>query len=218
MLLRYKKSVSILFLFLTLSIWPLAVTNADTQTTNSSGDTIDLMKKWGQAERKIMNQKAFSNEAYAKGKTITIERQEIEIIAARYDLQGITNGEESAYTYLLRREALHQIAKRNGYTVTQKEALDYVNKQKEFFKNISDPAFSAYLEGIGMSVDEYWDSQYEILKNELLTEQFLQAEKKKYIKDHNIINWSDNENNAWQQYLDDMAQEYISADNVKEVE
>lgn len=178
---------------------------------------VEIMKKWGQAERKIMNQKMAGNEIYAKGKTIRINRKEVEIITARYALEGNENGEEAAYKYLVRREALHQIAVKNGYTVSQQEAQEYVNGIKEDFESMSDTIFSAYLEGMGMSVSDYWDSQYEILKNELLTDKYLKVEKEKYAKAHKIVEWTPEEWAGWQKFLDNMAQQYINSDDVKKL-
>lgn len=178
---------------------------------------VEIMKKWGQAERKIMNQKMSGNEIYAKGKTIRINRKEVEIITARYALEGNENGEEAAYKYLVRREALHQIAVKNGYTVSQQEAQEYVNGIKEDFESMSDTIFSAYLEGMGMSVSDYWDSQYEILKNELLTDKYLKVEKEKYAKAHKIVEWTPEEWAGWQKFLDNMAQQYINSDDVKKL-
>lgn len=214
---RASMVILILSLIFVVSIFPLAETVGEANTDEASEQAVDLMKKWGQAERKIMNQKMAGNEIYAQGKTIRINRQEVDIIASRYALEGDENGEEAAYKYLVRREALHQIAIKNGYTVSQQEAQEYVNGIKEDFESMSDTIFSAYLEGMGMSVSDYWDSQYEILKNELLTDKYLKVEKEKYAKAHKIVEWTPEEWAGWQKFLDNLAQQYINSDDVKKV-
>lgn len=216
-----KYIITIFLIFILPFMLPscAAAEDANRSSANeTSVDPLDLMKQMGQAERKIMDQKTSGGELYAKGKTIRINRQEVEMIKLRYDLEGASDGEQKAYQYLVRREALLQLALKNGYTVSLSEAQEYVDRQKEAMEGHSDPAFSAYLDGIGMSVSEYWDSQYEVLKNELLTGKYLNAVKSQYIKEHHCIGWEEEEQTGWRNYLDDMAREYIDGDDVKKVE
>lgn len=217
-----KYILAICFLFalsMMVSIYVSAETTTGTILNESSSDVVALMGKIGQAERKIMDRRSTGSDLYARGKTIAINRKEVEIIKARYDVEGVSDGEERAYQYLIRREALLQIALKSGAGVSEAEAREYVDRQKTAIENISDdPAYAAYLNGLGMSVSEYWDSQYEILKNELITGKYLETEKIEYAKKHNISNWTADELNGWKAYLDQMAEGYIQNDDVKRSE
>lgn len=208
-----KKAAGVICLFLGIAF----LAACQPETASASADPIDRMQKWGQAEHRIMEQYAAGDQIYAQGKTIAISRRELEIIKARYEIDGEKDGEKAAYQYLVRREALLQLAIQNGYTVSEEDAREYVDAQKEAFATLEDPTYSAYLEGLEMSVSEYWESQYTILKNELLTSKYLEDRRQQYVKEHNFPNWTSDDRKKWERFLDGMARDYADNDNIKRI-
>lgn len=159
---------------------------------------------------------------YAVGKDIKIYTDELQEIV---DRDRTTNpnfdeasSKENALNYLVRRETLYQAAVDKGYSVTDKEAQDYVDKQIEAFSPSSNAVnygdFEAFLKGTGMTLEEYWQSQYDTLRKELVTSKYLE----KLRTDFLMKTKSKDPQAAWQEEYDKMTKKLIDKQKVRVLE
>ncbi len=159
---------------------------------------------------------------YAIGKDIVIYSDELQKIVDKYRISDPNFDEaaskEKAYNYLLRREVEYQAAIDKGYTVTDEEIQDYVNKQIEWSKKSEQAGgadeFSAFLQGAGMSMEEYWQSQYDVLGKELLASKYFEGVYKDFLSQTK----SEDPYEAWRKELDSIVQELINEQDVKILE
>ena len=156
---------------------------------------------------------------YAIGEDIVIYNDELQKIVDKYRISDSDFDEETskeeAYNYLLKREAKYQAAVDKGYTVTDEEIQDYVNKQIEESRKAVDSGggdeFSAFLQGAGMSIEEYWQTQYDVLGKELLASKYFEKVHAEFLS----TTKSENPDEEWKKYLDNMLEEIIDEQNVK---
>lgn len=156
---------------------------------------------------------------YAVGKDIKIYTDDLQKIVNNYRINDSNFDEatatENALNYLVRRETLYQAAVDKGYSVTDKEAQDYVDKQIEASSNASNYGdFEAFLKSTGMTLEEYWQSQYDTLRKELVTSKYLEKLRTDFLM--NIK--SENPQAAWQEELDKMAKKLIDKQKVRVLE
>lgn len=168
----------------------------------------------GKAEGPLLRLPA--NELYAEGETIKIYQKDYDMIKQRYDLfPGGGDSAEMAYQAVLREASLLQLAVKNGYAVTDQEAADYVSVQKMACANLEDENYTALLKGANMTNDEYWDAQYDTLKTELIISKYLADLRQEYDLEHRVERYTPEAKQAWQKYLDDLAESYAKKDRVK---
>jgi len=89
---------------------------------------------------------------------------------------GASDARERAIGILMDREIMYTEALNRGFFVSSGEVMDYINFQIETMRlaeNLEE--FSYFFRGIGMSLEEYWESQYDVLKRELVIERFFLA-------------------------------------------
>ena len=132
-------------------------------------DTVGKLKKYGELEKQKQEAIASGKDyVVAKGENIEIYNSAVENITAGYLLTESAKTREDAIKFLAERMALVEEAKRNGITVSDAEAKEYISLQKEAGRNaVNMDEFEKFLEGAEMTYDEYWDSQYEMLEQEL---------------------------------------------------
>ena len=142
-------------------------------------DKVRQLYVMGQLEK--AKQEAIQNgEDYviAKGKNIEINNAEIAKIVAAYENFNSSSTKEDAIAFVAKRAALEAEAIRLGYSVTEEEVQDYINLQIEWGKDaVNYDQFEKFLEGAEMTAEEYWHSQYDMLKQELLFGKLLNDKK-----------------------------------------
>lgn len=171
--------------------------------------------QWG----KLENQGAVSHfDSLAfQGDTIAVSKQEFDLLTRRHELQGDENSADSAKDYLLKREAMYQLAVQNGCTVTDQEVADYMDSIKASFQEAENyDDFQAFLDGAEMTMDEYWDSQYEVLKKELVVNQYVQPFQQALWENANVEAGTEEAQRLWQEEYDRMAENYLANDHVVE--
>lgn len=132
-------------------------------------DTAEKLQKYGELEKQKQEAIASGKDyVVAKGNSIEVYNAAVENITEGYSLTSGGKTREDAIEFLAERAALVEEAKRNGITVSDSEVKDYISLQKEAGRNaVNMDEFEKFLEGAEMTYDEYWDSQYEMLEQEL---------------------------------------------------
>lgn len=185
------------------------------------------------------NLESDSDEIAAKGKNIVIYKSELDLLTDKAVAIGGTSEEEAReyeLNYLIKRETLYYNAQKNGYNVTDNQVKEYIDEQKELLNNVEGADdFLHYINSLGMTVDEYWDSQFESTKKDLLISDYLNAEKKKiadandlpfyptYVSEgtidsgsETVVSQSDYEKleSLWQEAYQEMLDKLIAEQNV----
>ncbi len=132
-------------------------------------DTAEKLQKYGELEKQKQEAIASGKDyIVAKGNSIEVYNAAVENITEGYSLTSGGKTREDAIEFLAERAALVEEAKRNGITVSDSEVKDYIALQKEAGRNaVNMDEFESFLKGAEMTYDEYWDSQYEMLEQEL---------------------------------------------------
>lgn len=213
-----KKFVCILTLFVVCLC--MSCEYAENNTDNS--DNLDLIKKVGQCERPLTDSE--KGKIILKGDSISIFEGELEQVTERCKLTGKENPEKHAKEYLLHREALYQIALAAGYSVTDDEVYANIEKQKKDFHevDINPEEVNAYFEGMGMTIDEYWDTQFDTLKKEMISDQYVRSLKdqfaeEQFAKGYKKTLWHNNIKKDFQAKLSKIEDDYIASDHIKDI-
>lgn len=182
-----------------------------------ASDAHSLFFKWGKLEKQEAI--SYSDSLAFQGDTIAVSKQELDLLTRRQELQGDDNSADSAKEYLLKREAMYQLALQNGCTVTDQEVADYIDSIKTSFQKAENyDDFQAFLDGADMTMDEYWDSQYEVLKKELVVNQYVQPLQQALWENADVEAGTEEAQRLWQEEYDRMAENYIANDHVMKCE
>jgi len=182
-----------------------------------ASDAHSLFFKWGKLEKQEAI--SYSDSLAFQGDTIAVSKQELDLLTRRQELQGDDNSADSAKEYLLKREAMYQLALQNGCIVTDQEVADYIDSIKTSFQKAENyDDFQAFLDGTDMTMDEYWDSQYEVLKKELVVNQYVQPLQQALWENADVEAGTEEAQRLWREEYDRMAENYIANDHVVECE
>lgn len=212
-------------LIILLIVALLLVTSAIAAVALSSpGSVSEILYQAGLIDRELLNSgtKSFESDAImAKGEHISISRLEAETIAQKHALTG-SGGLDEAVEYLVQRETLYYHAQQSGLDASEQEVRDLIDVQKKSSKeavNYSD--FEQYLNGLGMTADEYWDSQFENLKKGLVISKYLDHEYSIFAQSNGLgdIDISSSEGHALRNsFKEDLSKKIIKAENIKYID
>lgn len=143
--------------------------------SNSRDEAQKIAYQTGEIEKE-----AFSKESVVliQGEHICVESTEAQAISEKYKLSGEQDTYKKAVKFLLEREALYWAADQAGYSTTSEEAQQIVDEMREsFHQAVNFDVFLEYLDGAGMSEEEYWSDQVDIVAKERTMEKFVNAQK-----------------------------------------
>lgn len=152
-----------------------AADNLPVLNSNSRDEAKAIAYQTGEIEKE-----AFSKESVVliRGEHICVESAEAQAISEKYKLSGEQNAYKKAVRFLLEREALYWAAEQAGYFTTSEEAQKIVGEMREsFHQAVNFDVFLEYLDGAGMSEEEYWTGQVDIVAKERTMEKFVNAQK-----------------------------------------
>ncbi len=205
-------------LLCTFIIFAVPAGAKDTMASEASQPikVLDTMREFGRLEQDKIASKA-SGTIAAQGKTIQVEKDELELIAGRRQLTNDPDATENALKHLLRREALYNLALQAGVQVSDDEVYDLIDLQKEDFSKLTDNTefADAFLEGLGMTWDEYWDTQYDLLRKEIFIDKYLRQVALEKTGSSEMSRWDTKQRQEWSAMVDKLAQNYIKKDNIR---
>ena len=170
---------------------------------NNKTDPTEQAKAWAQIDSQPMSA---DSAVYLQGNAITVYQDEISRITERYKASGVEDGEQLAVQYVLRREALYHAGQEKGYTASEEEVQNIIDTELEWEKGADGQEyFQTYLDELGMTAEEYWDSQRPLLAKEIVIGKYLDAEKEQSgITDET----------EWQTYEKKLVQTLIEQDGI----
>lgn len=185
-----------------------------------SDSILNILYRAGQIDKTFLARdgpsSSDSDEIIVKGENINVMYLEAETIAQKHSLMG-SGGLDEAIEYLVRRETLYYHAQQNGFSASEHEIQDMIDVQKNASKkaaNLSE--FEQYLKGLGMSVDEYWDSQYENLKKDIVIGKYIERERSNFAQRNGLLDMNSPESiELWKTEYDALCNKLIKAENIK---
>ena len=178
------------------------------------------LRENGKLEKQFRQQQSLrsGHDVYMRGDNIVIYKSEVDLIAGRWAVAGYKDGEERAVQYLLKREALYHEALRQGCTATDEEAQAIVDDQRESTKKADNyEDIKTFLETANMTDEEYWQSQKELFKKELIISRYTEPIRKAYAEKKGLQPADTEAWEGWDEYLQKIADKLIKQDHVKKV-
>ena len=171
-------------------------------------DKVRQLYVMGQLEK--AKQEAIQNgEDYviAKGKNIEVYNGEVQNILDEYDEKNISKARLVVIESIATKEALRAEAVRLEYPITDEEVQQFIEEQIAFAPTASNYEFiEQFLEEKQMTLEEYWQSQYEFMKRELHYVKLLEDKREEWQQEPNYIAMElDSER---YQYIEDKTKEY----------
>ena len=159
-------------------------------------------------------------EIYAKGKTVQVSKAEYEYSFTKYKVQGNEEeAEEKIVRAWARAKLLYNLAVEKGYSVTDEEVIQGIERAKEHNKlyeennEIKSP-MTAEMEGFD-SEQEYWDAVYLIYQRDLTINKYTDD-----LREQKAIEWGLQDSffeleEKWREYYDEYTKQLIEEEDVR---
>ena len=200
---------------------------------------------WGNLLKQYANDENGSEMIYARGKNGVITNKEVEQAMmfyttfgmnqedarkqavlyveereALYDTFGMSAEEarKQAILYVEEREALYQQAIEAGYTVTDQEVYDYLEKLKVFIKQSDNKEDAMAIIEQFDSEEDYWNYEFEVYKKDLPIQKYMAAKEKEFKEvapQAKSINEIEEE---WQDYYEQIKAQAVENEEFKVVD
>ena len=167
--------------------------------------------KLGEYSKKVL-ESIPDNVVYLKGKNTVIYKQEFERIISEYKMWGYQESEarDLAEQYLKKRESAYYEATRQGFKATDQEVKNIIEQEKtNVEKSDNKQQVYDYLKGLNMSIDQYWNSQFEKIRKEIAIDKYFTKEKEKFSSSSDL--------EEWKTYKEDLYSKLIKQQNYKTV-
>ena len=167
--------------------------------------------KLGEYSKKVL-ESIPDNVVYLKGKNTVIYKQEFERIISEYKMWGYQESEarDLAEQYLKKRESAYYEATRQGFKATDQEVKNIIEQEKtNVEKSDNKQQVYDYLQGLNMSIDQYWNSQFEKIRKEIAIDKYFTKEKEKFSSSSDL--------EEWKTYKEDLYSKLIKQQNYKTV-
>ena len=179
----------------------------------SDAETLDKLYQTGVIEKNAKESKT----VLLKGLHIVVYKEEVDKIAAKNEITGVENPRESAVNYILRRETLLYEAQKKGYKVTNDEVKEQLENEKKVFEEASNyEDILEFLRGAGLSIDEYFDSQFDNRRKDLIISQLTSKLKENFVAANNLKDFEEI-NLRWNEELQKIIQALIEAEKLREI-
>ena len=190
-------------------------------TFSSVAANQNIFKEAGMIEKAKLNQIVFLSEALPEN-SYKILADSFQITDAYFDatvdelmLSGYSKYDaiETAEKILLEKFALYNAAKNAGCIVADKDVLSVIQSTKDGLNQaVNKQDYYDYLEGIGLSEEDYWKSQFENVKIYESIALYRQSILTEYIESRAE---SDFDEDAWNSYWNTLVSDAISSEHVQ---
>ena len=184
---------------------------------NESKTSNEIYYQWGQ----ILNTDSHSNE---EQNTIAIRARDFSVstekwneVVSTFELTGYNKEEaiKQAKTLLTEKYTMYHEAIKNGFQATREEAVAVIEATKNgvaVAENRSD--FDAFLAGIQMTSDEYWESQVENRMIYLTIGKYKDSLKETFQSTNLMTNSTDENQEQWEQYYQGIVDNAVAAQEI----
>ena len=99
---------------------------------------------------------------------------------------------------------------RQGFKATDQEVKNIIEQEKtNVEKSDNKQQVYDYLQGLNMSIDQYWNSQFEKIRKEIAIDKYFTKEKEKFSSSSDL--------EEWKTYKEDLYSKLIKQQNYKTV-
>lgn len=175
---------------------------------------------WGNLLKQYANVEDEEETIYARGKNGVITNKEVEQAMMFYTTFGMNqeDARKQAVLYVEEREALYQQAIEAGYTVTDQEVYDYLEKLKVFIEQSDNKEDAMAIIEQFDSEEDYWNYEFEIYKKDLPIQKYMAAKEnefKEVAPQAKSINEIEEE---WQDYYEQIKAQAVENEEFKVVD
>lgn len=175
---------------------------------------------WGNLLKQYANDENGNEMIYARGKNGVITNKEVEQAMMFYTTFGMNqeDARKQAVLYVEEREALYQQAIEAGYTVTDQEVYDYLEKLKVFIKQSENKEDAMAIIQQFDSEEDYWNYEFEVYKKDLPIQKYMAAKEKEFKEvapQAKSINEIEEE---WQDYYEQIKAQAVENEEFKVVD
>ena len=175
---------------------------------------------WGNLLKQYANDENGNEMIYARGKNGVITNKEVEQAMMFYTTFGMNqeDARKQAVLYVEEREALYQQAIEAGYTVTDQEVYDYLEKLKVFIKQSDNKEDAMAIIEQFDSEEDYWNYEFEVQKKDLPIQKYMAAKEKEFKEvapQAKSINEIEEE---WQDYYEQIKAQAVENEEFKVVD
>lgn len=175
---------------------------------------------WGNLLKQYVNDENGNEMIYARGKNGVITNKEVEQAMMFYTTFGMNqeDARKQAVLYVEEREALYQQAIEAGYTVTDQEVYDYLEKLKVFIEQSDNKEDAMAIIEQFDSEEDYWNYEFEVYKKDLPIQKYMAAKEKEFKEvapQAKSINEIEEE---WQEYYEQIKAQAVENEEFKVVD
>ena len=175
---------------------------------------------WGNLLKQYVNDENGNEMIYARGKNGVITNKEVEQAMMFYTTFGMNqeDARKQAVLYVEEREALYQQAIEAGYTVTDQEVYDYLEKLKVFIEQSDNKEDAMAIIEQFDSEEDYWNYEFEVYKKDLPIQKYMAAKEKEFKEvapQAKSINEIEEE---WQDYYEQIKAQAVENEDFKVVD
>lgn len=175
---------------------------------------------WGNLLKQYVNDENGNEMIYTRGKNGVITNKEVEQAMMFYTTFGMNqeDARKQAVLYVEEREALYQQAIEAGYTVTDQEVYDYLEKLKVFIEQSDNKEDAMAIIEQFDSEEDYWNYEFEVYKKDLPIQKYMAAKEKEFKKvapQAKSINEIEEE---WQDYYEQIKAQAVENEEFKVVD
>jgi len=175
---------------------------------------------WGNLLKQYVNDENGNEMIYTRGKNGVITNKEVEQAMMFYTTFGMNqeDARKQAVLYVEEREALYQQAIEAGYTVTDQEVYDYLEKLKVFIEQSDNKEDAMAIIEQFDSEEDYWNYEFEVYKKDLPIQKYMAAKEKEFKEvapQAKSINEIEEE---WQDYYEQIKAQAVENEEFKVVD
>ena len=176
---------------------------------------------WGQIEQNYQSEAASQSDAQAAilGKHFTVSADELARVTEVQMLIDEESAAEIAQNILIEKYTLYYQAQEAGVVVTDEYLDELIAEQIQIFESISDKEYEAFLDGIGMTNEEYWLSQKDELRMTESIAAWKQLKRDEFMDEHSYgENPPENLDKLWEAHCEELIADMIRQEDVRIVE
>lgn len=193
----YKKIVfSLLICFFSIPLISINFTVSASETTCKTTEN-SILYELAEIEDKysyLYDSNVSDRAIAAKGQHILIYTDELNYFTEKALINSDMSYDEAKnlqLEYLIKREVLCYEAIQNNFMCSDKEVSEYINEQKKLFENAENyDEYKLYISSLNLTIDEYWERQFDAIKKDLIISDYLNSLKKQIADENELTFYS----------------------------
>ncbi len=170
----------------------------------------DLGALYGES-LKIKESKQRHDDAWIRGKHFSVSKEEFENMVEQNEITGMdrADAEEMAYCQFVVSRAVYGQAIDDGFLIDKDAVKAQIDLERDaIMASESKDSFLAYLEGAGLTEDEYWSSMYDTYLRTMTVARYTEAIREAFLEKNQP------DAAAWSEYCIQITQEILKKQEI----